>query len=463
MHKANFAWSWRFLMVVCAVAMCSLAPLHADTGDSGVNVTAKKVRFSDFVRTLAIANNMNLVMLTTVDDEIGEVNISTQTPVDKIIADLSKSVGVDFWKDGETYYIGKHQDVQATPREPLVDNNLPKLTVPSNSTSLPESKNFGNSTADDTKPVAKESTKFITRKIDLKYFSVVELLYALGAQENSLGGNGQVDDRRIKTRIDSVFNPNNRFNVVAADPAKSKGPSAPWLNEFMNNNATSRDSAGDANQILNPRGGGNPGFGGMRPTTPGTNPGTTPTTTTPGTNAAQDQLGTGPLTPFVPKGVKNVIGLNGLNALLVCATTEEDIDELDQLIKLLDQPIKQVIIETMIVKMDVKDAFALGVSWTFAGMPLSIISSNGGGDGNFAIRYIKGNLRVALATTLTTTNSRVVQAPRVIVQNGGEGHIAIDDMVPFITMDSSEDVFGRTTTTPNIDFQDFRQGLDVWG
>jgi type II secretory pathway component GspD/PulD (secretin) len=160
--------------------------------------------------------------------------------------------------------------------------------------------------------------------------------------------------------------------------------------------------------------------------------------------------------------VNTIIGLNGLNALLVRADTEEEIDQLEQLIKLLDQPVKQVIVETMIVKMDVKDAFALGVSWTFAGMPLSVVSANSGAEGNFAIRYIRGNLRVALATTLTTSSSRVVQAPRVIVQNGGEGHIEITDSVPFITMDESTDVFGRTTSTPNISFEDFTQGLDVY-
>jgi type II secretory pathway component GspD/PulD (secretin) len=140
---------------------------------------------------------------------------------------------------------------------------------------------------------------------------------------------------------------------------------------------------------------------------------------------------------------------------------EEAISQLEMLIKMLDQPVKQVIVEVMFVKMEVKDAMSIGSSWEFAGMPLSVTSSNGGAEGNFGFTLLKGNLKLKLATLIANTKAKVVNAPRVVVQNGGSASIQMEDSIPFIIVSEEQDVFGRSFETPQVEMQTFAQGLDV--
>jgi len=428
-------------------------PVWAQDNSAGVQVNLERMPFKELVQNLAKENNMKLVLLTDVNPMVEQVRIPSPTPVEKIIAGLTKSVGLDFWQEGDTYYIGKRQDIHADPPAATIDRgpNTPLRAV-SADPSPTSSKSGLIPAGSKIDPVDDTKKTTVVRRINLNFASARDMVWALGV--SGIDPPEKSQRRAIESHIRTVLDPQ-RPNMVVQDSSQAPttgGHSSPWLSNYLGG-YNREDSVTDGHQGITP----------PRPQPPGGRFG-------PGGNAAgggaaaapAKKLGSGPLASFIPDGITDVIGLIGLNALLVRADSDDAIDQLESLIKLLDQPVKYVLVEAMFVKMSVKDAFEIGASWEFAGMPISIVSSNGGGpDGNFSLQYLKGSLKAALSTLMTNTQARVVEAPRVVVANGGTASVQTTDSIPFITVQQSEDVFGRTLTVPTIQMQDFPQGLTV--
>ena len=453
MRNTHLGPSWGSWLMILLMLVLLPGRLCADEENShGVQVNLDRMPFKELVQNLAQENKMKLVLLTDVNTMVEQVRIPSPTPVEKIIEGLTRSIGLDFWQEGDTYYIGKRKDIVATPAaviDPGPSTQLrPAIT---DNTAIPASKPSASAVIPD------EPKHSVVRKIILSYTSASELMWAFG-----ISGSAPPDKNRkkvIESRIQTVLDPSHpNPNIVVHDTntdadTSNSGHTSPWLTNYLGS-YQNRNSATDGNQgIAPPRA--NPPNGRFNPAG---NPSGNPANPA----APAKKLAGGPLASFIPDGITDIIGLIGLNALLVRADTDDSIDQLESLIKLLDQPVKYVLVEAMFVKMEVKDAMEIGSSWEYAGMPLSILSSNGGGpDGNFSMQYVKGSLKVALSTLITSSTARVVNAPRVIVANGSTASIQTDDEIPFITVDQSEDVFGRTLTTPQIQMQDFPQGLTV--
>lgn len=461
MRKAYRFWSWGVMlaMLITIFSPLTLARAEEVTDENGITMSITQRPFTEIVQMLARENGLNLVIKDTVDTVINRVDINA--PAKNIIASLATTVGLAFWQDGDIYYIGKPRttdptlravkptDVEATPTASLVDDpaKLPKLASPTAGTAH----NPGSFSEVRPDPQPAEQ-KTIIKRVDLKYFSAVELLWALGKPGAALGS--RQAEKRVRERVQSLHSPKKSFDINVGN--SSSGASSPWVNSAVSS-AISRNGATNADQIRTPR---NTGIDDRPQTQTMAQPGTANAAT--GTAGQSAGLTQGELTPFIPPGIKDIVGLVGLNALLVRAENEDDIDSLEMLIKLLDQPVKQIIVECMIVKMSVQDAMNLGVSWTYAGMPLSVVSLNGGNAGNFAVSYVKGSVKVALATSISNSDNTVVQNPRVIVPNGGGGSIEIEEEVPFITMTTESDVFGREIQNPEIGSDFFAQGLEVY-
>ncbi len=261
--------------------------------------------------------------------------------------------------------------------------------------------------------------------------------------------------------------------AASAAAANASSTSAPWLSGVLGQ--VSHDtSSSDAYQYAIP------GVPGTAPSPTGSPngymapgggfPNSQPTgggfPATPNGGAAAGRPGAngaaaGGLKPFLPAGIENIIGLIGLNSVLVRAKSEDDIDQLSQLIKMLDQPVKQVLVEVMFVDMTVEDAMDLSASFSYSGMPLSVVATNGGNSGNLAVQYMKGDIQTSISALMSKSWQKVVNAPRVIVQNGSSASVYFTQSIPEITLDEEEDVFGRTIEEPTINFQSFTQGLSV--
>lgn len=459
MRKTHLNMSWGFLAALFVCLSLASFPKAAYTAPNmepdGLVIKVKNMAFNEVVRELALQSGMHLVMKTENTTPI-TLNFPDPTSLEKILADATAAVGLEFWKSGETYIIGKHAAVDVDPDPPL----RAAPPAPVNSTlpaTLPTSRNDAPVTD------APEATKFKT--IELQNANVREMCWMLGVP----GWSAPETQRRrtLRTRIQTVLSPRNRTitettgaysGYGSGESYASPASSLPFLPSGSRNRGT--ESVTDSHQ--------GPIFPPQPQPQPQPQPNPNPNPANPN-DPNNPNAGVGGLAAFLPKGIDpaNIIGLLGLNALLVKATgktqeeAEEAINQLEQLIKMLDQPIKQVIVEVMFVKMEVKDAMSIGSSWEFAGMPLSINSNNGGSEGNFGMRYLKGNLKVQLATLITTTKAKVVNAPRVVVQNNGAASIQLEDSIPFIIQNTEEDVFGRQITTPDVDVQTFAQGLTV--
>lgn len=472
MQNAYLARDWGIRIILLLLFIMTVGQvLAAEVSEQqGVQINGKEVPFMSLMKNLADDSNINLVFLVRVDTPVREISFLDPTPPLQIMESLTKSIGLDFWKDGNTYYVGKRPTATVTPvaaatdvtavpaalpRTPAVE----KIDQPARRSSLLEENE------------STKSTQFAIRTVELKHMSSTELLYALNGISETLPERGR--RKAVDQRIRDIANPTRDLVGETRNSDGAAGRPSPWLRGIVGGSWSRQQSATDQYQYTAPRDfnpGGAPGYtpGGAPGYTPGGAPGYTPggapnVPGTPGYNPLTPTTSpiTGPLAEFVPAGIRGVVGLIGLNAILVKADSEEAIDQFEALIKLLDQPIKYVLVEAMFVQMTVKDAFSYGVSWQYAGMPISIVSSNGGGDGNFSIHYIKGNIKLALATQITNTSVRVIDAPRVVVPNGSSGSVEASDSIPYVVVSESQDVFGRQVNVPSIESQEFSQGIDV--
>jgi hypothetical protein len=464
MRTARLGQSWGILILI---TLCWAFALTGARGaaQNKIVLKASDITFTEVVKFLAREHGIGLVLESDVNTVIHHLDFPTPTPIEEILTSITQNVGLDFWQVGETYHIGKRRaetPVTAQPtRDPRESHAVidPLPITPPVAARPTVTPTWGTAaTSAMPTPATPAPPISVIRKIDLKFTSAREMAWMFGVPGYTLDNPQR--KQVMKNRIDTVLDPR-RPRVTERTGTTSSGYgssalSSPWLNN-VTGNISSTTSATDAHQFPPPLPP-NPN----NPVTPN-NPNNPNAPVDPNNpNAA----GTG-LAAFKPEGITDIIGLVGLNALLVRASgkdqdeAENAIDQLEQLIKMLDQPVKQVVVEMMLVKMEVKDAMSLGVSWEFAGMPWSIVSSNGGGEGNFALRYVKGNLKAALATLITNSKAKVVNAPRVIVQNGSSASISMEDSIPFIVVSEEQDVFGRSFSVPQVEMQTFQQGFSV--
>ncbi len=132
----------------------------------------------------------------------------------------------------------------------------------------------------------------------------------------------------------------------------------------------------------------------------------------------------------LPPGVSPPVGILEQNVILVRGT-QEGIDELRELIRLLDKPIKQVAIEVMVVDVLLAHNENVGLSWTLQNSSLYATFLTGGtGTGNMDIGYVDGQFRVALTTMLNESRAEVVNRPWVIAGNNMPALIQVQQSIP---------------------------------
>lgn len=106
----------------------------------------------------------------------------------------------------------------------------------------------------------------------------------------------------------------------------------------------------------------------------------------------------------LPTGVKSVSPIVTQNALLVSGT-EEGIEKLQETIKFLDIPLRQVEIEAQLVQIDDVDAKALGVDF-----------GKENPDG-FVLGFVRSDVRENLKRLVNENKAKVISAPRVTTNN----------------------------------------------
>jgi len=473
------------LIIKCMVILTMLTLLlsAAFAQSEGISVSLQ-LPFDKTVKTVVERAGSKKKLMLLVKDTT-EVTFSCVEPmsVEKILTEIAESRGYDFWQDDKNYYIGilevANVDTKATPFDPSTIAgaiSTPPSSTPTASNGLTGAVTGPNTKHNYTTLVEHETLRpkrTVKKSITLQYSKASEVVWVLTGDSNVVP---TADRRRVmRNRIQTVFDPRRNSNINA----DSNGYVSPMLGGILPSQGGYlgvNGSSGRANQI------------GVNPTNPNNN------------NNNNNETGvmgsTGGLAAFLPTGIGSIVGFDALGMILVSALDgpmidqngnlmvdsegnplrdaqgnemkydgEEIINQLMTVILAIDQPIKQVIIEAMFVKMSTSDALSLGSSWSLPGSPWSAEASNGlsGDDLNFRVLYMKNNLQYEIKSLVSETKAKVMNAPRVIVQNGSSASITFNQTIPFYTKTTEEDAFGRITTNITIQTQTFTQGLDVNG
>ncbi|MEM6554507.1 MAG: secretin N-terminal domain-containing protein [Pseudomonadota bacterium] len=128
----------------------------------------------------------------------------------------------------------------------------------------------------------------------------------------------------------------------------------------------------------------------------------------------------------------------GQNAIIARGPSA-DLASLAELLKTLDQPKRQVLIEATIVEVTLSDNQSLGVEWnaiedqiaatlsnTTSGTPASLFPG-------ISVSYINTDVNAVVNALASTSDVEVVSAPRMMVLNNETARLQIGDQVPVVT------------------------------
>ncbi|MCS6830572.1 MAG: secretin N-terminal domain-containing protein [Armatimonadota bacterium] len=129
-----------------------------------------------------------------------------------------------------------------------------------------------------------------------------------------------------------------------------------------------------------------------------------------------------------------IIAVDVDNSLIVVGT-DEDIENIRRLIRLLDVAPRQVQIQAQFVTVKRSEIMQFGIDWLV--QQLNTQAGNVPGTfapgGNVFIRYSAGNLVAELRTAMSNARGRVIQAPIITTLNNTPGSIFVQTQVPFVT------------------------------
>ncbi len=113
-----------------------------------------------------------------------------------------------------------------------------------------------------------------------------------------------------------------------------------------------------------------------------------------------------------------MVAIDAQNVLLVRGTAEA-VEELQQLIDLVDQPLKQVEIEAQFVTLTNSNAKFFGLDFSGSALPFTISSTTnpGGVTGNTNLGIVNRNFQITLNNLVTQAKAKIVTAPRVVAIN----------------------------------------------
>ncbi len=128
----------------------------------------------------------------------------------------------------------------------------------------------------------------------------------------------------------------------------------------------------------------------------------------------------------------------GQNAIIARGPSE-DLASLAELLKTLDQPKRQVLIEATIVEVTLTDNKSLGVEWNAIEDQISATLSNST-SGTVAslfpgvsVSYINTDVNAVVNALASTSDVEVISSPRMMVLNNETARLQIGDQVPVVT------------------------------
>ena len=151
----------------------------------------------------------------------------------------------------------------------------------------------------------------------------------------------------------------------------------------------------------------------------------------------------------------------------------EVVDRVDQVVRAIDTPDGQVLIEAKIVKVNLTDDMDLGIDWqrvfagirTTLGANFDVISGDviGGTATGGALKVVSARTdsEVVIEALKKITKTDTLASPRIMVGNKQEAKILVGTKEAFVTTTTTVPATGSTVTAPEIQFVDVGTKLFV--
>ncbi|MBP7561051.1 MAG: hypothetical protein KBA64_11270 [Armatimonadetes bacterium] len=148
-----------------------------------------------------------------------------------------------------------------------------------------------------------------------------------------------------------------------------------------------------------------------------------------------------------PQGLVGVIGVAELNALILRGTPEA-IDDMIEVLREIDKPAKQVVIEVQVVDVTFTGEDNVGANWAIGGPNFSM-SAQYGGDvgGNLAIGFVDGDFRLLFQALFTDQRGEIVSSPHILAMNNTYAYIELTETIPTFVPTRDTDIGGNIIIT----------------
>lgn len=144
------------------------------------------------------------------------------------------------------------------------------------------------------------------------------------------------------------------------------------------------------------------------------------------------------------------------NALVVRAPRAQHA-EIEGLLRELDSPARQVLLEATIAEVTLNDRLDIGTRWFFENGNFDFRSSDkagaiAGNDTGFTAVFGSNSANVALSALAAVTDVKVISAPTLMVIDNKEGILQIGDQVPIVTSQAQD----QTANAPILSQVEYR-------
>ena len=144
------------------------------------------------------------------------------------------------------------------------------------------------------------------------------------------------------------------------------------------------------------------------------------------------------------------------NALVVRAPRAQHA-EIEGLLRELDSPARQVLLEATIAEVTLNDRLDIGTRWFFENGNFDFRFSDqagavAGNDSGFTAVFGTGSADVALSALAAVTDVKIISAPTLMVIDNKEGILQIGDQVPIVTSQSQD----QTANAPILTQVEYR-------
>ncbi len=347
------------LLVGMGAAVVAGADTGADPGRELVSIHVRDASVQDVVQTIITASGASIVL----GDVTGHITLSVDNvPVERVLEIICTAKGLNWWRDeGGTYF------VSAAPRP-----------ASSGGTSVVPS------------AAEPEGSKMISRMYHLEFMSPGYVAWLFGTSENP--GPLPYDPEVMLGDSGSVLMSGGRrsFSTVGG------------IGELAAGGRGGGGGGGRAGGLGGGFGGGGGGRAGGG-----------------GAGGAGGFIGAGAFSQFLPEGIEAMIAFPVLNSLLIRGT-EEDINDLIEILKFVDHKPQQIIVELQSVQVTRTFQKQMGMDWFYNAGSFFVQTEGLQTPFNVSVDFETAgnrNFSAVLTYLMETGRGRIVDAIRVSTMN----------------------------------------------